>query len=281
MNYLQRLLRRALLEAPQSAGQILTDPFENERSLTVDYPVTEAGQQAKPAARAALQSSAAGLETPSMVNKAEGLDLRMPVADSALPPQRFSVDSTLQPSMDADRGNQHPFDIPGSIKHMPTADQNMNTTALAQADAFMRALGLPMPAEEAGIESARLAEAAALHMTQPVMPAASENTVRPNSPEIQSQTTRTRAKAQTILPDIELQPFNPQSARNPAEPSRRASKIEVESVARDSYSAANLRGNSTLQPAQPAIRVIAVRGEDKNSAAAWMAEAARFGIGQL
>lgn len=125
MNYFERLIRRALLEAPARAGDALRDPFENVAPLALEAP---APALAPPPAT-----------TPSV---------RSEVAPSTH--EIVETRSTVRIEHNAQRAEPAPVPVPSVVPPVPqpapvpaTAPATeVAVTPQAQADAFMRSLGV-------------------------------------------------------------------------------------------------------------------------------------------
>jgi hypothetical protein len=127
MNYFERLIRRALLEAPAQPGEVLRDPFENEAPLALDAPA------AAPARSRAVPAPVAAPPPPGMsVERSPQTVIR---TEPGLVETRELTVPSEAPTLDP---------LPRAAPERPA----LPAAPLAQADAFMRALGVEvaMPA---------------------------------------------------------------------------------------------------------------------------------------
>lgn len=279
MNYLQRILRRALLEAPNNSGQSLIDPFENEVSLNFDFPQTSRRLDLSvTTAESKLQPASVAPNTSAFEQKNALRQSLKPGNDPLIPPQSAAVQKTLASAELGELASDLPALKTLSEGLTPIAERH--STALEQADAFMRGLGLHFPVESPAAESIASNDTDNLPVGQLILPTMTENAARPVDQKAQIQTVS--VKTQRITPPREVRGFDFPSVKTTADESPKGSvRSKGEPGEYDSYAKSKSQPNNTSSLERPAIRVITVKSEDKNSAAAWIAESARFGVGQL
>jgi hypothetical protein len=138
MNYFERLIRRALLEAPARAGDALRDPFENAAPMAFDTP---AQPPASPWPQRAPAETSAALSPPPAPNADASriastarrvTDVEALRGATPLPPPEASAWSSRQ-------------DEPSPAVIAPGPVSVPLSASLAQADAFMRGIGAAMP----------------------------------------------------------------------------------------------------------------------------------------
>jgi hypothetical protein len=248
MNYLERLIRRALLDAPARAGDALRDPFENEAPMPFDSPTQspatpwpQRGPAQTPAAFAPLPvPDAVVARDASPAPRETGAEIA-PTATPLSPPEVVA-----SPSLRVE-----PPPAPVAPAPVPAA--------LAQADAFMRTIGaampeplpastarivpdapaaLPMPASHANDEIGAVVEAA------PV-PARNPTAIQPPPPRLPTPQASPRAAVEAPPPRA------PAQTRDTPPPRERASAPRaVTEVVRETIHVVRIADPDTARSAQ-------------------------------
>ncbi|SMC19735.1 Meckel syndrome type 1 protein [Andreprevotia lacus DSM 23236] len=267
MNYLERLLRRALLEAPATSGGVLHDPFADEAPWPLDEP---AARLVQPQAAAAVSISTAEIDP-----------LSPPAADAPIWPEPAALDApahprpeppALQPAsllavpVTAQAQITPPADLaPTAAMPMVPADEPLS--ALGQADAFMRALGSPLFAAPLMPEaiSPVHAEAASPRADSPqaVAPQAVVNASKPLQP----------------VGQVQLQP--PEAPAPLAAPASAADPAVAAAAAQAAVAAASPATTPVPGRVAPSPQVITVLAAAAPTASSIVTSTYRFGIGQL
>ena len=274
MNYLERLIRRALLEAPRIAGLPPENPFETEAIWPLETPNSQQDRAEPDVVWTAAEPSRSA---PLRESKPESRAGHPAVPDFAFVPAEVSQIADIEPSTRV---------VPPlrPIEEAATAVATKirlslpkeEATALSQADSFMRALGVPLPLlPPESLESANRVGANPVRFAATELAAATdEPNVQRKARQAEPRTNPARAPAQTILPQPAAAP--PEVA--PA--SRNAPHLRAESA--NPVPAAQPRPAGSNPPAPaPAVRVAAVPAGTELSAGSWFSKSARFGLGQL
>lgn len=264
MNYLERLIRRALLEAPKNQGMPLADPFEAEAPWPLEIPDSSQGR-VQPADNLAPISGDPDIPSENVQTFTENSRSKPAMAPEPVRathphfPEAWDRAEPQTPAMAIDR----------AIRAEP-ASPTIEEHALAQADDFMRALGVSLPSLSPE------PPASAPRQNPPTETPVSEAIPSPglhrvSDPESTPPKART-ASAQSILPQPEavFERDIPQNkARPQAEPAPSPPADQPRPAAANS------------PPPGPSVRLIAVPAATEPSDGPWLTKSARFGLGQL
>lgn len=275
MNYLERLMRRAMLEAPKARPNEASDPFETElpwlpESSIFDNAASDSEpRQPKSAERYRAPAAEAATRPSIVTNRTAAAQSREPA------PQNIAEKINAALSHPARTLPNAPIETVATIVESSPRRSFSATPALdplTQADAFMRSLGLDlpdtdfpdipntMPAPQTATDDAEQSLAAPRQIPpiavepQPLDPPPAETSINRLRP--------------TPHPAIQTSPALP-----PRSPAPQAGQAPTK--------APPVPGKTQIPKAFPDVRVVAVHTVEPASAAAWLAESARFGLEQL
>ena len=256
MNYFERLIRRALLEAPARAGEALRDPFQSEAPLRLETPVQHPATPwpGRAPAQPAEISTAPVIE--SRIEHSSARETHTAHEPPAMP------GSSIQPQAPA-------APVPGE----PVEVQVPETPApLAQADAFMRSLGVTLPDLAAPV-----ARPVAARVEAPIVKPPQRVEETPDERIAAAAAELARAQPQTMQPPFAPAPYVP---RAPA-----AEKDAARPPATLRQAASPPERPALTPPAREivheTIRVVKVAESQRGHASLAGAAPPTFGAGQL
>lgn len=261
MNYLERLIRRALLDAPLRAGDPLRDPFENEAAMAFDTPAQP------PAApwpmRVPPPSAARVTVAPQAAD-----DIAMPRA-AALPPaasaEHWGETASVASAADAPSVST-PLAPPASPAASPAA---IAPAPLSQADAFMRGIGVAVP--DTSAPAPRIAPDAPTLLAAP-------SAVAPDA--VRTEAASLPRRVETLQPPPPRLPTPSSPPRAAAEPDAlRSATTTPSSAVRGRAPAAPPR--AVPAPVRETVHILRVADPETARGAQQGASPPAFGAGQL
>lgn len=258
MNYLERLIRRATLQAGPGRGEPLYDPFEHEAEWELD---AHKPPEPTPISIPAPQQIQAASPTAPIAAPLPGFPPQMPQAQErraefAAPPSHDILPSTTMPRRDMEQLG--PLGIAASPNlASPAPSPEDVSESLAQADRFMRSLNLPMPnwLPEAGQEA---------HPAPPLQPPP-----RPADPP-------PRAEAKPGKPPPSLWPASPPLPTPPPTPQAAPQETANRPTGEDGQTRT---AGTRLAAAAP--QIVVVEAETRDAPPRIGTGAPYFGLGQL
>lgn len=231
MNYFERLIRRALLDAPTRAGDALRDPFENEAPMAFDTPVQPAAApwpQRVPAEQTVAIAPLSPLPVPDAAVPHDALQaLRetrvetVPAATPLSPPE-----AAVSPPLRIDP-------LPSIVAP--------SSTSLAQADAFMRTIGAALPESPpstvrivpdapAVVHFAHADDTIGLVVDAMNVPTRNPTAIQPTPPRLPAPQASPRAAVEAPTSRTPAQTREPPPLRERASPPRTVTEVVRETI---------------------------------------------------